>query len=147
RLKALQPDNPFPLNLEGTAQLGRGEFTAARAAFERALKLDPNFAPAGLNLAELDLREGNVEAARERYLALTENKRADTRAMVALARIAIAAERNDEAIEWLEKVQKIDPASIGAQLMLAELQLRERRLEAAIQTLDTAEARHPRNLE
>ncbi|HYN76511.1 MAG TPA: XrtA/PEP-CTERM system TPR-repeat protein PrsT, partial [Lamprocystis sp. (in: g-proteobacteria)] len=59
------PDNLTYLNLYGVAQLAASDLKAARWAFELALALDWRFVTAQLNLAEVDLREQQPNAARQ----------------------------------------------------------------------------------
>jgi tetratricopeptide (TPR) repeat protein len=62
-------------NAQGVALREQGQFAKAREAYEQALKADPNYAPAVLNLGILqDLYLGDAPhalASYERYLALT----------------------------------------------------------------------------
>ena len=66
-LAGKMPDSPVPLNLKGAALLGKEDRAAAKQAFEAALKLQPEFLPAHLNLAQLDLMDGDTVAAEARY--------------------------------------------------------------------------------
>ncbi len=67
---------------------------AARARFETALDLDPNFAETHGSLAVLDLLEGNSESARERSeIALRLDRQCYS---AALARSLLAAGAGDQ---------------------------------------------------
>ncbi len=55
---------PFLLNLMGAAQLGKSQQEPAERKFRRALRVNPLFSPAHLNLAMLLLRRGATEEAR-----------------------------------------------------------------------------------
>jgi len=57
--------DPTPYRLLGCAALELGRIAEARAAFLQALKLSPRLTPAVLGLAELELNDGNVDAARK----------------------------------------------------------------------------------
>jgi len=67
QLQAAMPGNPLPQNLLGAAWLGKGDTAKARANFEGALKIKPDFAPARMNLAQIDLRENKMDSAKAQY--------------------------------------------------------------------------------
>ncbi len=71
----VQPPQAAAFDRLGVAQRRAGDFQAARAAYERALEIDPAHASAALNLAVLhDLYLGDAPRAAElyaRYLTLT----------------------------------------------------------------------------
>ena len=58
-LEKKEPNKPLASNLRGLALLGKLDTVGARKSFERALALDPNFFPAVVNLARVDLIENN----------------------------------------------------------------------------------------
>jgi putative PEP-CTERM system TPR-repeat lipoprotein len=57
-------DDPYVLNALGLAQLAGGDEAAARASFGAAVRADPGFPDASLNLAKLHLRSGATADAR-----------------------------------------------------------------------------------
>ncbi len=65
KLEQKQPTNPLTFNLKGGVYLAKGDRKNARASFEKALELKPDYLPAAANLARLDLAEQRPEAARE----------------------------------------------------------------------------------
>ena len=101
-------DNPFAHNLAGGAHLGLGDIAAGRAAFERALTIDPDYWPAVDNLANHDMAAGDIEAAQRRYVEALERDDKLIGAMIALAKLADAAGESAEAIRWLEKERSTD---------------------------------------
>lgn len=66
-LEEKQPDNPQTYNLKGGIYLAKSNPAEARKAFEKALSLKADFLPAAVNLARLDVREGQLEAAEQRF--------------------------------------------------------------------------------
>ncbi|WP_297529646.1 XrtA/PEP-CTERM system TPR-repeat protein PrsT [Thiohalobacter sp.] len=102
-LETLAPDDPAVVNARGVVLVALDERAAARKAFERALVLDDAYHPARLNLARLDLLEGNRKSARERYMEVLERDPAHVGARLWLARLAAAT--GDAASEgrWLEE--------------------------------------------
>ncbi len=56
---------PEVYNVEGLAYLGLAEYDKALAAFERAVKLDPNYSEAWANMAAVYLQRGKLDRAVE----------------------------------------------------------------------------------
>lgn len=65
-LQKKQPERAAPDNLRGQVLFQQGDKAAARTSFEAALKKEPKFLPAAINLAALDLADGQREAAIQR---------------------------------------------------------------------------------
>ena len=74
RALEIYPDNPFSLNLLGIVQREAGEFTKAKKSYQKALKIDKQYAKAHLNLgilADLYLRDFELALSHfEQYQAL-----------------------------------------------------------------------------
>jgi putative PEP-CTERM system TPR-repeat lipoprotein len=145
-LRAKEPDNPFPENLSGLAFMRKGDLEAARARFERALRLDPEYDPARYNLASLDQREGRVDAARTRYREILERKPAESAAMFELAKLAERQGRIKEAFDWLRNVERVNVNTLEASLRMAELYLRTRDARAALKIALRLEQDYPVHL-
>jgi len=62
-----RPESPVGYNLLGLVHARMGRPDEARSAYEKALEIDQNFYSAAMNLARLDLKQGNVEQARARF--------------------------------------------------------------------------------
>lgn len=60
-------DRAFLLNKRGVARIGLERRADARADFQAALEINPNFAPAFANLGNLLFEEGEAEAAIVHY--------------------------------------------------------------------------------
>lgn len=67
RAQALGPGVATPNWNLGVAHEHRGDHVAARAAFEQALRCDPDFALAYNSLGKLDLAAGSLQAARDNF--------------------------------------------------------------------------------
>jgi putative PEP-CTERM system TPR-repeat lipoprotein len=59
-----QPNIPLVYNLKAVVLIGKKNNALARASLEKALELQPNYFPAVMNLAQLDLQQKNPQAAR-----------------------------------------------------------------------------------
>jgi Tfp pilus assembly protein PilF len=98
----------------------------ALARFERALELDPEYAPAFLGRARCLARLGRMVealAAAERAASLDPMSFDTTREV---ARLLFLVRRSDDAWRWLEARLVLEPGSRGAQALLLEAALREK---------------------
>jgi YaiO family outer membrane protein len=95
RALVLEPSNSDALVQLGFAELGRGDLSAARAAFSRTLELAPNYSDAKFGLAQVEFRSGNLQAALSLVERLVQEQpgNAETSALLASVREALAAER------------------------------------------------------
>ncbi|MBD8533260.1 MULTISPECIES: XrtA/PEP-CTERM system TPR-repeat protein PrsT [unclassified Massilia] len=118
KLETLTPNEPQTHNLKATVLLTKGDVPAARAAFEKALQINPTFFPAAANLAKLDMIEKKPDAARKRFEAILEKDKKNFGAMGALAELAMYQQRPEEATTWLEKAQAENPDAIAPVLKL-----------------------------
>ncbi|MGE5028113.1 MAG: XrtA/PEP-CTERM system TPR-repeat protein PrsT [Betaproteobacteria bacterium] len=143
RLEKKQPKNPATFNLLGAVYLGKQDPANARKSFERALSLQPDYFPAVMNLAQMDVRAKDFETARKRFKDIIAKEGKNSRAMVALAQLERAAGNAGESVSWLEKAIKADAAALTPRLMLAEHYLQSREPQKALVLLTEAGASHP----
>jgi DNA-binding CsgD family transcriptional regulator/tetratricopeptide (TPR) repeat protein len=127
-------------------QLGRGDTEAARKTVEHsrafiADSVEPQYiAPAGALMVELELREGNVEAAREAAEKAIDqiefcSDDAARRALISAAAAAVEADAADRARD-LGDAAELEAAQLRAELMAARTdaaadEIGRRRLECA----------------
>jgi Flp pilus assembly protein TadD len=64
------PDDAASSNLRGEIFLAQKKFDEAEAAFRQALEVNPKFREAQYNLAQIPLRKGEYQKARDRFEAL-----------------------------------------------------------------------------
>ncbi len=112
------PLNPLYQKLAGALALIEGDLAVATVHFEQALDSDPHYLAARLNLAEIERRQGQPTAARERYAAILKDNPREIGAMRGLAELAAADSDALTAISWLERIRKIAPANISDRLVL-----------------------------
>ena len=124
RLAEAQPDNPIPLNLMGAAYEGKEDPETARAHYQSALELKPDYATAALNLARLELQSGDVQASKRRYQQVLESNPDNFYALEALARFALQEGNPQQSVALLEKARAANPTAISPRLLLAGLYLR-----------------------
>lgn len=110
RLVTDYPKQALAHNLLGTIYAKQNRLAQARGAFEHALELEPEHAPALINLAQLALnQERRAEAFSQIDRAL--QKQPDSLALL-LGRAEIgrrAGESSEQISQWLEKAQQIHP--------------------------------------
>jgi tetratricopeptide (TPR) repeat protein len=103
RVVSLEPAEPRGSTAHydlGIAQAHLGQFTAAAASFDEALRRDPGFAAAAANLVETALQAGDVPRARraaDRFVAIapTSLRARYSRGLVALRQNDLATARAD----------------------------------------------------
>lgn len=110
--------NPLAFNLLGTVRLANGDAAGARAAFDNALKLQPDYISVRLNLARLDIAEGRPEPARALYAEMLKKNRTDHIAMYESGLLEQRLGNVTGAIRWFEKAVAERPDDVAAGLAL-----------------------------
>ncbi|HET7537463.1 MAG TPA: tetratricopeptide repeat protein, partial [Candidatus Didemnitutus sp.] len=120
-LQSAQPREPkwdyYLANLHRLAS----DYEGMTALLERTVKLAPDYAPAWLQLAELQFKTGHLDVAAGYYqkrLALLPN---DPYARLGLARIALQGGKRDEARALLERLLKDAPKFATGHNLYAEI--------------------------
>ena len=134
-------------NLIGSAYIGMHKWSEARAAFEKALALNPAFTAAVMNLAQLEIREKRPEAARKRLEAVVEKGRDEVAPMLALADLlaAIPGERA-EADRWIERAASVETRGVSTPQIIDHY-LRANDFAKAVKLAQRAVQRAPENVE
>ena len=148
-LDALNEDAPSArvTNLKGIALATRGDLRGARAQFDAALALDAGFSAASYNLAKMDLAEGKLDAASERFKAILERNGRSASAMMGLADIALARNQPREAVDWLSKAVAMTPDAVDPQARLIGLHLSLGDAVNALKIAENLSATQPENPE
>ena len=137
-LEARQPGQAVAHQLKGAIRLATNDRAGARAAFERALRIDPEYFPALGALIRLDVAEGRTSGARARLEAFLARDETNLGANLMMAELDASAGRDTDAIAGLTRLLERYPRSISTALALAQLQLRARRFDAALATAQRA---------
>jgi putative PEP-CTERM system TPR-repeat lipoprotein len=140
-----QPDNPQVHNLKGIVLQAKGDSAKARAAFDRAIALQPTFMAAVANLARLDLQEKQPEAAKGRFLKVLEKDKNNLEAMTALAELATAQKRPEETTSWLEKASNANPDAVTPAVNLGMHYLRINQPQKALTLARKLQTANPTN--
>ena len=142
-LKEKMPESPVPDNLAGTALFGMDRPAEARDAFENSLRLQPAFLPSYFNLAQLAIDEGDTQQAKARYREILKHDEGNLKALLALADLARAANRADEAEQWLKQARFQHPQAVIPALRLVEHYQKQGDLKGALQVASEIAASRP----
>lgn len=96
-----------------------GQADQARAEYSEALRIDPAFHAAELNLARVDLAAKNVAAARGRYEAILRQAPDHVQALLGLAAIALEDRQAERALELWQQARAANPEAVAPRLLLA----------------------------
>jgi putative PEP-CTERM system TPR-repeat lipoprotein len=138
-LESKQPSNPMTYNLLAAAYIGSNDIPAARRSLEKSLALQPGYTPAALNLAQLDLQEGNKAAARKRFEDMISRDRSNVQAYIALASLGPRIDAKPTEVEaWLEAARREAPGTIQPLVMLARLHIQSGEPKKALEVVERA---------
>jgi putative PEP-CTERM system TPR-repeat lipoprotein len=148
RLAKKTPAQGLPFNLRGSVFLARGDQTAARESFEKALQIEPTFFPPVANLARLDMIDLKPDQARERMEKFAKSNPKNVTATLALANlIKIQNGDKDTILALNRQAHQADPASIEALAALAGELAAQNKVKEAIPLLQQAVAQRPDDLQ
>jgi tetratricopeptide (TPR) repeat protein len=137
-------NDPRLFELRGLVQGRAGEAAAARAAFEKALELDPKSAIALAGLGTLRGKAGEWDAAIDYFEKADAQAPGDGSYAYSAAQIALAAGRRDDAIKRLRTLVERHPGLAGARNDLAFLLAEDGKdLDLALQLAEAARKRNP----
>lgn len=120
-------------NLIGSAYAAKGSRAEARAAFEKAIEIDPAATSARLNLAQLDRADNKPADAKAQLEKILSIDKGNERALLSLTDMAMQEKDADSAIKYLQQAIAENPKSETPRLNLIELQLRRDNPSAALQ--------------
>ena len=109
RARDLQPDQFEWLYYLGLVRAKLGLHDEAIDALRQAVRIDPSYAPAGLQLADVLLATGAVEDSRARYEALTREHPSLAPAVYGLGRALSELDQHDAAVEQLARAIELAP--------------------------------------
>jgi putative PEP-CTERM system TPR-repeat lipoprotein len=135
------PANPLSHQMLGVVYAARKDFVAARAAFAKALELNPSYLPAIANLARLDIAEKKPADARKRFEAVISKDPKNEQALLALADVmARTGAPPAEIVATLQRAVTANPQSVPSRLALIGFHLRVQDFKAALSTAQDAAA-------
>jgi tetratricopeptide (TPR) repeat protein len=113
----------------GRQQLLADDRPAARASFEQALKLKPDFLPAALALGQMGPDERNEAIASFESYVKQNPKERDAR--LALAQLYLSGDRLDDAQKQFESLRTMDPRDPMPLLALGLIKVQQKQYDAA----------------
>jgi len=118
KLEKEKHNAPLAHNLRGAIYLKQENIENAKAEFNKALEIKPDYFPAAQNLAMLDLRNNDTQSARSRMKHVLDANPKVSQAWLMLA--ALDAQAGDEAgyVSNLEKAKNADEKQIPPRLGL-----------------------------
>ncbi len=146
QLVADEPENLTYVNLHGVTLVGLQRMDEARVLFEKVLNENARFTPAALNLAKLDRRVGELEAASTRLLDLLKESPKDPAVLIELARVSEARGNHQDALKWARDAYKEAPQQFEIAKTLIELLLAGSDVEGARNIVFEEEHKYPGNL-
>jgi cellulose synthase operon protein C len=126
KLDKKQPNTPLVYNLKGLVLLAKRDTVNARANFEHALQIQPDYLPAIGNLAQLDRIEKKPDAGRKRYEAVLEKDPKNEQALLGLVNLLQSLGGDSNEIEsLLKKAVTANPQSMNARIALISFYARK----------------------
>jgi Tfp pilus assembly protein PilF len=145
-IRKQRPDLAAVAALEGTINLRTGALAAARAAFERTARLDPQSVEAFQSLTELDLREGRIADARARVEARLSAGEETPVVLLLGSRMLLAAGDRQRAEALLRSSIVKDPLEIANYALLGRILFEDGRLASAKTEFEQAAAADSSNM-
>ncbi|HVG31278.1 MAG TPA: FG-GAP-like repeat-containing protein [Pyrinomonadaceae bacterium] len=138
-------EDAYRANNIGVALLEQFKYKEAADSFRRALQLDPKLSLARINLAIALYNLPDAEGAqREAQVAAAAAPQAP-QAPYVLGLVAKSQSRADDAAAAFQRVLKIDPSDVGANVNLGQIYSQQRKYTEAIAAFRTALAAEPYN--
>lgn len=132
--------------LEGSLRLMTGNAVAARAAFERALAIDPSSSEALTGITTIDVLSKNMRAARARVEARLAVDPADPELLLLAAKVFVSDGEPSRAEEVLRRAIDLDPLDTATYSLLGRIYADQKRLDTALSEFDQIARREPRNI-
>lgn len=121
------PGQPLPFDLRARVFLAKRDLVGERVNLEKAVSLAPTYFPAVARLAEIELIEGQVDKARQRFEAVVKVDPKNVQARTAIADLrARQGGSVDEVVELFKQAQAANPGDKLPRLRLVEYLLAKR---------------------
>jgi putative PEP-CTERM system TPR-repeat lipoprotein len=118
-LEKKAPKSALPWNLRGTVYVTMRDLEKARASYEKALELQPDYAAAAASLAAIDIQEGNLKAARDRYdKLLAKNPKNEQLLLGAAEILRMSGAPSTQVRAAFERAVSANPGSVRSRVAL-----------------------------
>ncbi len=138
-------EDAYRANNIGVALLEQFKHKEAVASFRQALQLDPKLHLARINLGIALFNLPDLSAAQKELQAATAALPSAPQPPYVLGLIAKQQNQSEAAIAAFQRVLKIDPNDVGANVNLGQLYAQQRKYAEAVATFKTALAAEPYN--
>jgi tetratricopeptide (TPR) repeat protein len=132
QMQELFPQDPQPPFLIGLVQLGKGQAPDAREAFERSLKVSPDYLPALEKLTDSEIADKQYASALDRVQRQIDRNPKVAQLWAIRGKIYLAQSNLTDAEADLLRAIELDSTLEGAYIMLAGLYVASNRQEQAI---------------
>ena len=139
---ALLPSQSRPHFLLGVALERSGDLTAAAAAFENAVVLDPQDVDTQVHLGEAYLALNRAAKAETKFRNVLERLPQEPRALLGLAR-SFDSQKKTEAVEAYQKYLAVQPSDSAARSRLVHLLLEQKQYDAAYAEMNRTDSGKP----
>jgi putative PEP-CTERM system TPR-repeat lipoprotein len=145
-LEKKAPKSALPWNLRGSVYVAMRDLEKARASYEKALELQPGFAAAAASLAAIDIQEGKLKAARDRYDKLVAKNPKNEQLLLGSAELLrMGGAPPGDVRAAFEKAVSANPGSVRARLALIGYEVSIRDTKAAMTAAQSAIAAIPKD--
>jgi tetratricopeptide (TPR) repeat protein len=136
----------YRANNLGVALLEQYKYKEGAEAFARALQMEPKLAIARINLSIALFNVPDLRGAEREAQAAAALRPDAPQPQYIIGLVARAQNRTDDAIAAFQRVLKIDPRDVGANVQLGQLLAQQRKYAEAAAVLRTAMAAEPYNM-
>ena len=146
RLAQKQPKSPLPPTIQGGILAAKGDLKGARASFEKALTLQPDYLPAARNLSRLDIADKQPDAARKRFESIVTKDPKNEQALLGLADVLSATGAPvADVLAAVDRAVTANPTAVRARLAAINLRLQAKDAKGALAAAQSASAAIPEN--
>ena len=139
------PQNPMGSTLVGFAATAKGDFEGAKAAFRRALAIQPGAPDASANLAALELREGKSDDALALLREALGKNPDNMNIVLRVAQLEAQTDKSKEAISRLKAFIDNHPDAIEPRVLLAAFYIRDQEPQKALDLVEDKLPLEPNN--
>jgi len=145
QLSEKMPDNPITENLLGTIYFARGDNIKAKQHWLDALKIEPDYVSAMINIAKLEAKNGEYRSAGQWYQRVLVTQSTNLEALLGLARLAQLQNEPEKMLDQLKLAQEKLPDAVEPSLMRAEYSISIGDPKSALELVRKLKLRHPDN--
>ncbi len=136
KIRAAQGETEIVGNLEGLLKLAQIDFAGAKAKFTELVTKYPDFTPARINLARVDIMTGDRAAAEQILTDVLAKQPTAEPALTMVVSAALQANKFADAAAVLERAHKANPGQTRITATLGEIYIRSGMAQKAMDLAD-----------